>query len=117
MLDHLKSIIAFLVVARASSPACPDGYSDTIAILKNAGKTSKFYKTAYRYAVCPTIAKGAFIVGGAQGDGRVSAKGEPRRQRLSDQATVGLQVGGVGYSENRLLQDEHAFREIASGGF
>ena len=76
MLNRLTSVIAFVFVALAVSPVWADEYSNTIAIFQNAGESGKFFKTAYGYAVFPTIVKGAFIVGGAHGDGRVYAEGK-----------------------------------------
>ena len=117
MLNRLTSIIAFLLVALAVSPAWADEYSDTIAIFKNAGASGKFFETAYGYAVFPTIVKGAFIVGGAHGGGRVYAKGKYVGNSSMTQATVGLQIGGAGYSEIIFFQDERAFTEFTSGNF
>jgi lipid-binding SYLF domain-containing protein len=57
------------------------------------------FATAYGYAVFPTIGKGAFVVGGAGGDGVVfqgdSAQGKAQMSQLS----VGLQAGGQAYRE------------------
>lgn len=117
MLNRLTSIIAFMLVALTVSPAWADEYSDTIAIFKSAGESSKFFETAYGYAVFPTIVKGAFIVGGAHGGGRVYVKNVAVGNSSMTQATVGLQIGGAGYSEIVFLQDERAFKEFTSGNF
>ena len=117
MLNRLTSIIVFVLVALAVSPAWADEYSDTIAIFTNAGESGKFFKTAYGYAVFPTIVKGAFIVGGAHGSGRVYAKGKHVGDSTMTQATVGLQIGGAGYSEIVFFQDERAFKEFTNGNF
>jgi lipid-binding SYLF domain-containing protein len=115
--NRVTSIIAFVLITLAVSPVRADEYSDTIAIFSNAGESSKFFKSAYGYAVFPTIAKGAFIVGGARGDGRVYAKGKHIGDSTLTQATVGLQIGGAGYSEIVFFQDERAFKEFTSGNF
>src|SRR6476620_11701413 len=112
MLKRLTSIIAFVLVALAVSPAWADEYGNTIAIFKNAGESGEFFKTAYGYAVFPTIVKGAFIVGGAHGDGRVYAKGKYVGNTSMTQATFGLQAGAQGYSEIIFFQDERAFLEF-----
>ena len=117
MLNRLTSIIAFVLLALAVSPAWADEYSNTIAIFKNAGESGKFFQTAYGYAVFPTIVKGAFIVGGAHGNGRVYAKGIYVGNTSMTQATVGLQIGGQGYSEIVFFQDERAFLEFTGGNF
>ena len=117
MLKRLTSIIAFVLVALAVSPAWADEYTDTIGIFRNAGQSGAFFKTAYGYAVFPTIVKGAFIVGGAHGDGRVYAKDKHVGNSSMTQASVGLQIGGEGYSEIVFFQDERAFKEFTSGNF
>ena len=117
MLNRLISIIALAVVTLAVSPARADEYSNTIAIFQNAGQSGKFFPSAYGYAVFPTIVSGAFIVGGAHGDGRVYTQGKVVGGTTMTQASVGLQIGGQGYSEIVFFQDERAFREFSSGNF
>ena len=61
--------------------------------------------------------KGAIIVGGAHGDGRVYARGKHVGDSSMTQGTLGLQIGGEGYSEIVFFQDERAFKEFTSGNF
>jgi lipid-binding SYLF domain-containing protein len=117
MLNHLTLIIVFAFVALAGAPAWADEYADTVAVFKNAGESGGFFKTAYGYAVFPTIVKGAFIVGGAHGDGRVYARGQHVGDSSMTQASVGLQIGGEGYSEIVFFQEERAFQEFTNGNF
>jgi lipid-binding SYLF domain-containing protein len=117
MLKRLTSIIAFALVALAVSPGWADEYSNTIAIFKNAGESGNFFKTAYGYAVFPTIVKGGFIIGGAHGDGRVYAKGRYVGDSSMTQASVGFQIGAQGYSEIIFFQDKRAFLEFTGGNF
>jgi lipid-binding SYLF domain-containing protein len=114
---RLTSIIAFLLVVLAVSPARADEYSDTITVFKNAGESGDFFRTAYGYAVFPTIVKGALIVGGAHGEGRVYARGQHVGNTEMTQASVGLQIGGQGYSEIIFFQDERAFSAFTNGHF
>ena len=55
----LKPIIAFFLIALVAAPAWADEYTDAIAAFKKAGESSDFFRTAYGYAVFPTIVKGA----------------------------------------------------------
>jgi lipid-binding SYLF domain-containing protein len=114
MLNRLTFVIALVFVALAVSPARADEYTDTVTVFKNAGESGNYFKTAYGYAVFPTIVKGAFIVGGARGAGRVYAKGQHVGDSTMTQATVGLQIGGEGYSEIVFFQ---AFQEFTNGNF
>jgi len=117
MRRYLKPLIAFLLVGLVALPAWADEYSDAIAAFKNAGQSSDFLKTAYGYAVFPTIVKGALIVGGARGEGRVYAKGQHVGNSTMTQGSVGLQIGGAGYSEIVFFRDEAAFADFTRGNF
>jgi lipid-binding SYLF domain-containing protein len=117
MLKRLTSIVAFLLVVLAILPAWGDEYSDTITIFKNAGESGNFFKTAYGYAVFPTIIKAGFIVGGARGEGRVYAKGKHVGDSTMTQGSIGFQFGGQGYSEIIFFQDERAFLEFTGSNF
>jgi lipid-binding SYLF domain-containing protein len=94
-----------------------DDYSDTVALFKNAGASSKFFNTAYGYAVFPTIGSGALIVGGAHGDGRVYVHGAYVGDVAMTQVSVGFQAGGKAYSQIVFFEDKRAFDEFTSGNF
>jgi len=117
MRNILKPIIAFFLIALVAAPAWADEYTDAIAAFKNAGQSSDFFRTAYGYAVFPTIVKGALVVGGARGKGRVYARGQYVGNSTMTQASVGLQIGGAGYSEIVFFRDEPAFANFTRGNF
>jgi lipid-binding SYLF domain-containing protein len=100
-----------------SAAGWADEYSDTVALFKNAGASSKFFGTAYGYAVFPTIGKGGFVVGGAHGTGRVYRQGVYVGDVSMTQVSVGLLAGGQAYSQIIFFQDERAFKEFTSGNF
>jgi hypothetical protein len=54
---------------------------------------------------------------GAHGDGRVYAKGSYVGNRTMTQATVGLQIGGTGYSGIVFFQDKRTFNVFTSDNF
>ena len=60
---------------------------------------AKWFDTSYGYAVFPSVGKGAVVVGGASGSGRVFEKGAYIGDVHMTQATVGAQIGGESYSE------------------
>jgi lipid-binding SYLF domain-containing protein len=117
MVKRLIPIFAVLSLMLAISPAWADEYQDTINIFKNAGESSTFFKTAYGYAVFPTIGKGGVGVGGAYGKGRVYEKGKYVGDASMTQVTVGFQLGGQAYSQIVFFKDERAFKEFTSGNF
>ncbi len=117
MIKRLIPILALLSLALAVSPAWADEYQDTINVFKNAGESGSFFKTAYGYAVFPTIGKGGVGVGGAFGKGRVYEKGRYVGNASMTQVTVGFQLGGQAYSQMIFFEDQRAFKEFTSGNF
>ena len=117
MFKRLLSIFALVLLVLPVSPARADSYSDTISIFKNAGQSGNFFKTAYGYAVFPTIGKGGAGIGGAFGKGQVYARGKHVGDTSMTQLTIGFQLGGQAYSEIIFFQDERAFKEFTGGNF
>jgi lipid-binding SYLF domain-containing protein len=106
-----------LLLLSAASPVRADEYTDTIAVFKKAGESSRFFNTAYGYAVFPTIGKGGLGIGGAHGKGRVYEKGKYIGDTSMTQVTVGFQLGGQAFSEIIFFQDQRALREFTGGNF
>jgi lipid-binding SYLF domain-containing protein len=107
----------FLLIAMPLSHAWADEYADTINIFKNAGESGSYFNNSYGYAVFPTIGKGAIVIGGAYGKGRVYANGEYVGDTSMTQVTVGFQLGGEGYSQIIFFENQSAFKEFTSGNF
>ena len=116
MFKRLIPVLAFSLFAPIAS-VWADEYSDTVALFKNAGESSKFVDTAYGYAVFPTIGKAGFGVGGAHGKGRVFKQGKYVGDTAMTQVTVGFQAGAEGFSEIIFFEDERAFKEFTGGNF
>lgn len=90
----------------------------TAAAFKEADPSLQtFFDQAYAYAVYTSIAKAAFIVGGAHGKGAVFRGGEAIGKTAVTQASVGLQAGGQAYSEIVFFQSESAFNRFTAGDF
>jgi len=117
MFKHLKSTFAFLLFALAVLPAWADEYSDTIELFKNAGQSGTFFAKSRGYAVFPTIGKAGVGVGGAYGKGRVYDQGKHIGDTSVSQLSVGLQLGGQGYSQIIFFEDERSLKEFTSGNF
>ena len=117
MFKRLIPILALLSLAMVGAPAWADEYQDTINVFKNAGESGTFFKTAYGYAVFPTIGKGGVGVGGAFGKGRVYEKGKYVGDASMTQVTVGFQLGGQAYSQIVFFENQSAFKEFTSGNF
>jgi lipid-binding SYLF domain-containing protein len=69
------------------------------------------------YAVFPTIGKGAAGVGGAYGKGDVYQGGAAVGYCDMTQVTIGLQLGGQGYTEILVFQTPDAIENFKNGNF
>lgn len=117
MSKRLLSIFAAFLMVLSGSPALADEYSDAIGVFKNAGASSAFFKSAYGYAVFPTIGKAGFVVGGAYGTGRVYKKGQYVGDTSVTQVSAGWQFGGQAYSQIIFFENRSAFDQFTSGDF
>jgi hypothetical protein len=82
-------------MALTVSPAWADSYQDTINVFRKAVQSSSFFRTAYGYAVFPTIGKGRVGIGGAFGNGRVYERGKYVGDTSMTQLTVGTRDFGT----------------------
>jgi lipid-binding SYLF domain-containing protein len=111
-------MFAMLLLSGVSAAASKDDdYQATIDLFRHAGESAAFFHDSYGYAVFPTIGKGAFVVGGAYGKGRVYAHGNYVGDTSLAQVSVGFQAGGEGYSQIVFFQDKRAFEEFTRGNF
>ena len=116
MKQILRATLLTLLISLPFAAVLADEYSDTRKMFDDAG-ISKMFKTAYGYALFPTIGKAGFVVGGAYGDGRVYQGGKHVGDTSMTQASIGFQIGATGYSQVIFFEDERALREFTSGNF
>ncbi|HTT44139.1 MAG TPA: lipid-binding SYLF domain-containing protein [Steroidobacteraceae bacterium] len=109
------TLSAVLTLSAARADTTPD--SDTIALFRNAGTSAGFFSNCYGYAVFPTVGQGAFMLGGAYGQGRVYEHEQYVGDVSVTQLSLGFQIGGRGYSMIIFLQDKRAFDEFTGGNF
>jgi hypothetical protein len=117
MIRRFFSLFALFSMAFVAAPAWADEYQDTINVFRKAIESSAFFKTAYGYAVFPTIGKGGVGIGGAYGKGRVYEKGKYIGDASMSQVTVGFQLGGQAYSQIVFCQDARSLKEFTSVNF
>jgi lipid-binding SYLF domain-containing protein len=113
----LWMIAALLLASTVAFAANDDDYRNTIDMFKHAGASGDFFHHCYGYAVFPGIGKGAFIVGGAHGNGRVYEHGKYVGDTSLTQVSVGFQAGGEGYAQIVFFEDKRAFDEFTNGDF
>ncbi len=85
--------------------------------LKKQPRLKLFFEKAYGFAIFPMIGKGGVGVGVAYGEGKVYEKGKLIGKSRLTQLSVGLQLGGQGYSEIIFFKDKNALDRFKSGDF
>lgn len=102
----------------ASRNALSSQVDRTIAVFKNSDRTiEKFFESAYGYAVLPRVAKGAFIVGGAHGQGHVFEQGKMIGYCSANQASIGASIGGQTFREVIFFEGAHDLRRFCAEEF
>ena len=116
-MHRIVTALSVTVLVLSGTLASADEYSDTVAIFKKAGESTKFYDSSYGYAVFPSIGKGGLGIGAAHGKGRVYEQGKYVGDTSMTQVSIGLQAGGQAYSQIVFFEDKRAFDEFTSGNF
>jgi lipid-binding SYLF domain-containing protein len=110
-------LLAMMVLLSFNGTAYADDYADTIALFKKSPAVQPFFKSAYGYAVFPTVGKGGIGIGGAYGNGQVYRKGTVTGKASLAKVTIGFQLGGQAFSEIIFFEDKRAYTDFTSGEF
>jgi lipid-binding SYLF domain-containing protein len=116
-------LITFIISLACSSPAFADSESDAqddkdaLKDFMVSDVVSNFHKSAYGYAIFPTIGKGGFGIGAAYGKGRVYVGDKKTGDVTMTQLSIGLQLGGQAYRQLIYFEDKRAFDDFTSGQF
>ncbi|MCH4822281.1 hypothetical protein ML462_03765 [Gramella lutea] len=81
---------------------------------ENNADVAKLADDAYGYVIFPNVGKGAFIAGGAAGNGVVYQGGKQIGWAKLRQVDVGLQIGGEAFREAIFFQTEQDLDEFKS---
>lgn len=116
------TLIALLLVAFSFNTYAQKDVSakskEAIAEIKKTNdKVTKYFNSAYGYAVFPAIGKGGLGVGGATGNGTIYKGGAVVGDCKMTQLSVGFQAGGQSYSEVIFFQDADAFNRFTGDKF
>ena len=110
-------LIAVMLALALATPAQADKFQKTIDVFKKSGAVQPFFKSAYGYAVFPTVGKGGIGIGGAYGKGQVYLRGTVTGTTSLVKATIGFQLGGQAFSQMIFFEDKRAYDEFTSGEF
>ena len=91
--------------------------SSTLAGFRDDSRASKFFGTAYGYAVFPKVTKGAAGIGVASGRGEVYQGNALVGYAKLTSVTIGPQLGGQTFSQIIFFQNEFAFNKFTNDQF
>jgi lipid-binding SYLF domain-containing protein len=115
-MKHLLFAVG-LIALGAASPAYADKYTDAANVFRHSGASASFFRSAYGYAIFPTVGEGGFVVGVAIGKGQVFVHHQLIGDTTMTQGSVGFQAGGKAYSQIIFFEDKRALEEFQSGSF
>ena len=121
MKSKLSMIVLFLIAFSFNGFAQKDVSAKSAEAIKEFkhtnDKISKYFSTAYGYAVFPSIGKGGLGVGGAAGNGTIYRGGSIVGDCKMSQITIGFQAGGQAYSEVIFFKNAEAFNQFTGDEF
>lgn len=80
-------------------------------------ESSNLFETSAGYAIFPNVGKGAYILGGAAGNGVVYEDGERVGFAELRQLDIGLQLGGQAYRQVIFFETREALNRFKEGNF
>ena len=121
MKTKITIITVFLLAFSISSFAQKDVSAKSAEAIKEFkhtnDKITKYFNSAYGYAVFPSIGKGGLGVGGAAGNGTIYRGGSIVGDCKMSQVTIGFQAGGQAYSEVIFFKNAEAFNQFTGDKF
>ena len=118
MQRFIKIVFLFSFLFVAGQTAWANSYSEAIKVFSNAGESGRYFKTAYGYAIFPTIGKGGLFFGGAAyGEGKVFVGDKHVGNSTVTQFSLGPQLGGQAFSQIIFFEHEQAFKDFTAGNF
>ena len=121
MKTKITMIALFLIAFSFNGYAQKDVSAKSAEAIKEFKKTndkiSKYFSSAYGYAVFPSIGKGGLGVGGAAGNGTLYVGGAIVGDSKMSQVTIGFQAGGQAYSEVIFFKNKEAFDRFTGDKF
>lgn len=94
-----------------------DAQEAKMAFIAEDSQMAEFFDNSAGYAIFPNVGKGAYIVGGASGNGVVYKDGKMIGMADLKQLDVGLQIGGKAFREVLFFQTDEALNNFKEGNF
>lgn len=125
----MKTLLVGMAVAGLMACAgAPDTQRERTTLQREAASTvntmiskdpslGPLLDSAAGYVVFPDVGKGAFVVGGAHGQGVLYQRGAPMGYVELQQASIGAQVGAQSFAELIVLQNPADVMRVKDGSF
>lgn len=78
---------------------------------------AELFQNSAGYAIFPNVGKGAYVIGGASGNGVVYENGNAVGYADLKQVDIGLQAGGKSFVEVLFFNSESALESFKQGGY
>lgn len=120
-----KSVLVLLVLVLAGCGSAKKTGDDLVAdareertmIEREYPAMADYFNSSAGYAIFPNVGKGAYIIGGASGNGAVYENGNLVGYADLKQVDVGLQLGGKAFVEVLFFENEQALEDFKSGSY
>jgi len=115
--------LAFLIFASCGSAKntgedlIADAQQERTAIQQEYPDMAELFQSSAAYAIFPNVGKGAYVIGGASGNGVVYQNGNVIGYADLKQVDVGLQIGGQSYVEILFFENQAALDNFKSGTY
>jgi len=125
-LNLYKPVLAFLLLMFTGSLSAQtseqkevihDAELAKVAFTKNNPNMTELFANSEGYAIFPNVGKGAYIVGGAAGNGAVYEKGKLVGMAKLKQLDIGLQIGGQAFRQVIFFQTKTELDRFKEGKF
>jgi len=94
-----------------------DAEETKTVISQKLPEASRLFETSAGYAIFPNVGKGAYILGGAAGNGVVYENGELVGFAELRQLDIGIQLGGQAYRQVMFFKTPGALNSFKNGNF
>lgn len=123
--NFVKAIMVLLVFVLASCGSAKKTGDDLVAdareertMIENEHPSmAEYFNNSAGYAIFPNVGKGAYIIGGASGNGAVYENGNLVGYADLKQVDVGLQLGGKSFVEVLFFENEQALEDFKDGSY
>lgn len=123
-----KAGLFMLFIAITSCGPGKNGSGDVDALIEDSrdaraamsqadDNVQELFNTSAGYAIFPNVGKGAYIIGGASGNGVVYENGSIVGYANLKQVDVGLQVGGEAYREVLFFKTQEELDDFKDGEY